>query len=128
VAKFGAKFQKASPKLGSQKASVRAFVQEIKSQAKRQNRGRKIGHLKRRGEICVQNALEKVNDKNHDDDFAQFVLELVERVHLEDLALFGLLELLYLGDKQLVNAEAKDVKHERHEIKVDRAHDLDDDV
>ena len=101
-----------------------AFVQEIKSQAKRQNRGGEIGHLKRGGEICVQNALEKVNDKHHDDDFAQFVLELVERVHLEDFALFGLLELLDLGDKQLVNAEAKDVKHERHEVEVDRAHDV----
>ena len=122
------KFKKASPKLGSQKASVRALVQEIKSQAKRQNRGGKISHLKRRGEICMQNALEKVNDKHHDDDFAQFILELVERVDLEDFALFGLLELLDLGDKQLVNAEAKDVKHERHEIKVDRAHDLADDV
>lgn len=76
----------------------------------------------------MQNALEKVNDKHHDDDFAQFVLELVERVYLEDFALFGLLELLDLGDKQLVNAEAKDVKHESHEIKVDRAHDLADDV
>jgi hypothetical protein len=76
----------------------------------------------------VQNALEKVNDKNHDDDFAQFILELVERVHLEDLALFGLLELLDLGDKQLVNAEAKDVKHQRHKVEVDRAHDLADDV
>ena len=105
-----------------------AFVQEIKSQTKRQNRGREIGHLKRSGEICVQNALEKVNDKHHDDDFAQFILELVERVHLEDFALFGLLELLDLGDKQLVNAEAKDVKHERHEVEVDRAHDLSDDV
>ena len=76
----------------------------------------------------MQDALEKVNDKHHDDDFAQFVLELVERVHLEDFALFGLLELLDLGDKQLVNAEAKDVKHERHEVEVDRAHDLADDV
>ena len=107
---------------------MRALVQEIKSQAKRQNRGRKIGHLKRRGKICVQNALEKINDKNHDDDFAQFVLELVERVHLEDFALLGLLKLLDLGDKQLVNAEAKDVKHESHEIKVDRSNDLADDV
>ena len=105
-----------------------AFVQEIKPQAKRQNRGGEIGHLKRGGEICVQNALEKVNDKHHDDDFAQFVLELVERVHLEDFALFGLLELLNLGDKQLINAEAKDVKHERHEVEVDRAHNLADDV
>lgn len=51
-----------------------AFVQEIKPQAKRQNRGRKVGHLKRSGEICMQNALEKVNDKHHDDDFAQFIL------------------------------------------------------
>ena len=68
--KFEVKFKKASPKLGSQKASVRALVQEIKSQAKRQNRGGEIGHLKRRGEICMQNALEKVNDKHHDDDFA----------------------------------------------------------
>ena len=49
-------------------------------------------------------------------------------MHLEDFALFGLLELLDLGDKQLVNAEAKDVKHERHEVEVDRAHDLTDDV
>lgn len=104
-----------------------AFVQEIKSQTKRQNRGREIGHLKRSGEICVQNALEKVNDKHHDDDFAQFVLELVERVHLEDFALLGLLKLLDLGDKQFVNAEAKDVKHECHEIKVDRSNDLADD-
>ena len=76
----------------------------------------------------MQNALEKVNDKHHDDDFAQFILELVERVHLEDFALFGLLELLDLGDKQLVNAEAKDVKHQRHEVEVDRAHDRADDV
>ena len=76
----------------------------------------------------MQNALEKVNDKHHDDDFAQFILELVERVHLEDFALFGLLELLDLGDKQLVNAEAKDVKYERHEVEVDRAHDLADDA
>ena len=76
----------------------------------------------------MQNALEKVNDKHHDDDFAQFILEFVERVHLEDLALFGLLELLDLGDKQLVNAETKDVKHERHEVEIDRAHDLADDV
>lgn len=76
----------------------------------------------------MQNALKKVNDKHHDDNFAQFILEFVERVHLEDFALFGLLELLDLGDKQLVNAEAKDVKHERHGIEVDRAHDLADDV
>ena len=76
----------------------------------------------------MQNALEKINDKNHDDDFTKFVLELVKRVHLEDFALLGLLKLLDLGNKQLVNAEAKDVKHERHEIKVDRAHDLADDV
>ena len=101
-----------------------AFVQEIKSQTKRQNRGREIGHLKRSGEICVQNALEKVNDKHHDDDFAQFILELVERVHLEDFALFGLLELLDLGDKQLVNAKAKDVEHERYEVEVDLADDV----
>jgi len=107
---------------------VFAFVQEIKSQTKRQNRGREIGHLKRSGEICVQNALEKVNDKHHDDDFTQFIFKLVKRVYLEDFALFGLLELLDLGDKQLVNAEAKDVKHERHEVEVDRAHDLSDDV
>ena len=122
------KFKKANLKPGSQKASVFAFVQEIKPQTKRQNRGRKVGHLKRGGEICMQNALEKVNDKHHYDDFAEFILELVERVHLEDFALFGLLELLDLGDKQLVNAEAKDVKHERHEVEVDRAHDLADDV
>ena len=77
MVKFEVKFKKASPKPGSQKASVFAFVQEIKSQTKRQNRGREIGHLKRSGEICVQNALEKVNDKHHDDDFAQFILELV---------------------------------------------------
>ena len=108
-------------------ASVLALVYEIKPQAKRQNRGRKVGHLKRRSEICVQNALEKVNDKHHDDDFAKFILKLVERVHLEDFALFGLLELLDFGDKQLVNAEAKDVKRERHEVEVDRAHDLADD-
>ena len=76
----------------------------------------------------MQNALEKVNDKHHDDDFAKFVLELVKRVHLEDFALLGLLKLLDLGDKQLINAEAKDVKHERHEVEVDRAHDLADDV
>ena len=56
---------------------MRAFVQEIKSQAKRQNRGGKIGHLKRRGKICVQNALEKINDKHHDDDFTQFIFKLV---------------------------------------------------
>ena len=122
------KFKKTSPNPGSQKASVLAFVQEIKPHAKRQNRGGEIGHLKRRGEICMQNALEKVNDKHHDDDFAQFILKLVERVHLEDFALFGLLELLDLGDKQLINAEAKDVKHERHEVEVDRAHDVADDV
>jgi len=107
---------------------VLALVQEIKPQAKRQNRGGEIGHLKRGGEICVQNALEKINDKNHDDDFTKFVLELVKRVHLEDFTLFGLLEFLDLGYKQLINAEAKDVKHERHELEVDRAHDLADDV
>ena len=106
---------KASRKPGSQNASVLALVQEIKPQAKRQNRGRKVGHLKRRGEICVQNALKKVNDKYHNDDFTQFIFELVKRVHLEDFALLGLLKLLDLGDKQLINAEAKDVKHERHE-------------
>ena len=122
------KFKKRAEKPGSQNASVLALVQEIKPQAKRQNRGRKVGHLKRSCEICVQNALEKVNDKHHDDDFAEFIFELVERVNLEDFALFGLLELLDLGDKQLVNAEAKDVKHERHEVEVDRAHDLADDV
>lgn len=49
-------------------------------------------------------------------------------MYLEDFALFGLLELLDLGDKQLINAEAKDVKHERHEVEVDRAHDVADDV
>ena len=49
-------------------------------------------------------------------------------MHLEDFALFGLLELLDFGDKQLINAEAKDVKHKRHEVEVDRAHDLADDV
>lgn len=49
-------------------------------------------------------------------------------MHLEDFALFGLFELLDLGDKQLVNAEAKDVKHECHEVEVDRTHDLTDDV
>ena len=76
----------------------------------------------------MQNALEKVNDKHHNDDFAEFIFELVERVHLEDFALFGLLEFLDLGYKQLINAEAKDVKHERHEVEVDRAHDLADDV
>ena len=49
-------------------------------------------------------------------------------MHLEDFALFGLLELLDLGDKQLVNAETKDVKHQRHEVDVDRAHDRANDV
>lgn len=49
-------------------------------------------------------------------------------MHLEDFALLGLLKLLDLGDKQFINTEAKDVKHECHEIKVDRAHDLADDV
>ena len=77
MAKFWVKFKKANLKPGSQKASVLAFVQEIKPQAKRQNRGGEIGHLKRSGEICVQNALEKVNDKHHDDDFAEFILEFV---------------------------------------------------
>ena len=71
------KFKKASPNPGSQKDLVLAFVQKIKPQTKRQNRGRKVGHLKRCSEICVQNALEKINDKNHDDDFAQFIFKLV---------------------------------------------------
>lgn len=50
------------------------------------NLDRKIGDLKRRGEIFTQNE-PKAADRSDEDNFARLILEFAERVHSRDFAL-----------------------------------------
>ena len=99
-------------------------VQEIHPDTDGCNRECHEQHIHTGTDLQLKHALEKADNKDHNDDFGDLILEIVKGMDLKKRSIgFRAAGDVDLGDEELVHPEAENQQYSRYQEQVDRSDD-----